>query len=131
MPFTVATVSACASGLLHEFLSQISKDTVAGDASHVIHTLFFKVIEDLGTGETTIKTNQNTSPWESSSQPGQSPVQDADQAETGIRITGFEHAGEHELLILAVEIQEAQHGQVAVTAVEARSEERRVGTGLS
>src|SRR5690625_3587196 len=92
---------------------------VAGHASHVIHLLFFEVIEHGGAGETTVKANHNPGFGKSSTQPRQGSFQDADRSSSGACVAGPEHAGENKLLTLIVELQETQHWQVAVTAVEA------------
>src|SRR5690625_1644376 len=119
MPFTVAAGGAGSPRLFHQVFSEAAQDAVAGHASHVIHLLFFEVIEHGGAGETTVKANHNPGFGKSSTQPRQGSFQDADRSSSGACVAGPEHAGENKLLTLIVELQETQHWQVAVTAVEA------------
>src|SRR5690625_313376 len=108
MPFTYSTACTCSSGLLQELFSHVGEDVVAGHASDVIHVLCVEVIEYLWTGKTTVETNPNAHPGECCPQPGQGAIEDAEQAGTGTPVTGFEHAGEHELFTLVIELQETQ-----------------------
>src|SRR5690625_5636933 len=88
MPFTVAAGGAGSPRLFHQVFSEAAQDAVAGHASHVIHLLFFEVIEHGGAGETTVKANHNPGFGKSSTQPRQGSLQDADRSSSGACVAG-------------------------------------------
>src|SRR5690625_7995355 len=108
MTDTVSTSYNGIYGYLQKLFSHVGVYVFACHASDVIHVLCVEVIEYLWTGKTTVETNQNAHPGECCPQPGQGAIEDAEQAGTGTPVTGFEHAGEHELFTLAIELQETQ-----------------------
>ena len=101
----------------HEGFDLSLESGIAGKSNQIFHTLMLQIIQDRRRGEPTVKANSNPDFGKRYAQTRNNPGEDSDGSIGAVSIAGTKNGGEEVFLVLLIELQRSDHGQIAERVV--------------
>jgi hypothetical protein len=101
----------------HEGFDLSLKNGITCKSDQVFHTLMLQIIQDRRRGESTVKANSNPDFGKRYAQTRNNPGEDSDGSIGAVSIAGTKNGGEEVFLVLLIELQRSDHGQIAERVV--------------